>query len=180
MFGQSGSNSYLSACFYVSVNEKNKKGTPQRHALYSNLALFYLFFALNFAHLARCAAAIRSRAAADNLRRPPFLPTPLNAAIARSSLSRSFFNCATIAPRSVICILTYRGRFNNKQTHDIERWPFGEYNSLPRTQIHYGPGHLSRWIVVGRIHPAAPVAIPFSRSIGFRDRAYSIRLRQVA
>src|SRR5690349_9341391 len=83
-----------------------KKGTRQRRCPYFERVLLYLFFALTFVHLARCAAAIRSRAAADNLRRPPpprDPPTPFNAAIARSSLSRSFFNCATTAPRSVIC-----------------------------------------------------------------------------
>ena len=52
----------------------------------------------------RCAAAIFSRAAAESLRLPPpeLLLLPLNATIARSSLSRSSFNCATTAPRSVI------------------------------------------------------------------------------
>ena len=69
------------------------------------------FFALNFAHLARCAAAILARAAAESLRvPPPDLPaTPLNASIALSNFARSAFNCATIALKSAIsCSLSYR------------------------------------------------------------------------
>ena len=68
-------------------------------------SLYRTLFFLNFAHLARCAAAIRSRAAAESVRLPlppEFLVLPLNAAIARFSLSRSFFNVASTAPRSVI------------------------------------------------------------------------------
>lgn len=68
------------------------------------------FFALNFAQRARCALAIRWRAAAESLRFPvlprrPLVEPWLSAAIARSSLSRSFFNCANTALRSVIVLL---------------------------------------------------------------------------
>jgi hypothetical protein len=59
---------------------------------------YLAFFALNFAHLARCAAAILSRAAAESLRGPRLPPpdfpaTLLNASIALSSFARSCFNC---------------------------------------------------------------------------------------
>ena len=67
---------------------------------------YLAFFALNFAHLALCAAAILSRAAAERrcVPRPPldFPATPLNASIALSNFARSAFNCASTAPRSTI------------------------------------------------------------------------------
>jgi hypothetical protein len=75
---------------------------------------YLAFFALNFAHLARCAAAILARAAADSLwgpRLPPpdFPATILNASIALSNFARSAFNCATTALKSAIsCSLSYR------------------------------------------------------------------------
>lgn len=77
----------------------------------------YLFFALNFAHLARCAAAILSRAAADSLRlRPPALDfpvRPLNASIALSNFARSAFNCTITIFRSGIDFnFLTRARFN--------------------------------------------------------------------
>lgn len=94
-------------------------------------SLIYLpFFALNFAHLARCAAAILSRAAAESLRVPPPPPelpaTPLNAAIALSNFARSAFNWATIAPRSAIRVRFLReGRFDYSGFHHTPGsiWP---------------------------------------------------------
>ena len=78
-----------------------------------DLDISYLpfFFALNFAHLARWAAAILARAAAESFRLPPPLElpvTPLNAAIALSNFERSAFNCSSTAPRSVIGLTFYR------------------------------------------------------------------------
>jgi len=59
---------------------------------HNSCGLVYRFFALNLAHRARCASAIRAREGADILRQPPppLLPTPLNAAIARSSFVSLF------------------------------------------------------------------------------------------
>jgi hypothetical protein len=81
--------------------------------------VYYLaFFALNFAHLARCAAAILARADAERLRFPPALPldfpaTLLNASIALYNFERSAFNCANTAPRLAnSCRFPLRGRFN--------------------------------------------------------------------
>jgi hypothetical protein len=66
-----------------------------------NITNYFPFFALNFAHLARCAAAILSRAAAESLRvprrpAPEFPATPLKASIALSNFARSAFNCASL------------------------------------------------------------------------------------
>jgi hypothetical protein len=75
---------------------------------------YLAFFALNFAHLARCAAAILARAAAESLRFPLPLPPdfparPLNTAIALSNFTRSTFNCDSTAPRSGIWFLLSTG-----------------------------------------------------------------------
>ena len=75
---------------------------------------FFAPFTLTFAHLARWASAIFLRAAADNVRLPEVAtialarlgPTkPLSASMARFSRSRSCFNCASTATRSVIRFL---------------------------------------------------------------------------
>jgi hypothetical protein len=78
---------------------------------------FCPLLARTFAHLARCAAAILLRAEGDKVRFPPgpfldavpeLIPTtPLNAEIALSSCARSFFNCSSTAPRSVIWFLSW-------------------------------------------------------------------------
>jgi hypothetical protein len=86
--------------------------------LHCNITNYLAFFALNFAHLARCAAAILARAAAESLwvpRLPPpdFPATLLNASIALSNFARSAFNCATTALRSAISFcFPHRGRFD--------------------------------------------------------------------
>lgn len=62
--------------------------------LFAELCPIFTFFTLNFAHLARCAAAILARAAAESLRLPPpldFPARPLNTAIALSNFARSAF-----------------------------------------------------------------------------------------
>src|SRR3974377_2318736 len=75
------------------------------------LVYYLAFLALNFAHLARCAAAILARAAAESLRVPPDFPaTPLNASIALSNFARSAFNCDNIAPKSAILSAFFTGR----------------------------------------------------------------------
>jgi hypothetical protein len=84
--------------------------------VFCSILVYFLFFALNFAHLARCAAAILARAADERVRVPcPALPdfpaTPLNASIALSNFARSAFNCSTIAPKSAISYsLSYPGK----------------------------------------------------------------------
>src|SRR5215471_3643647 len=105
----------LSRCLQI-VSEHPKNKIPRTSSRDAGLSLNYLylaFFALNFAHLARCAAAILSRAAAESLRIPrpaplDFPATPLNASIALSNFARSAFNCATTALRSaILCSLSY-------------------------------------------------------------------------
>ena len=81
----------------------NKNGHTVWHALKLRLIYYRALFFLNFAQRFLCAAAILSRAPADSLRLAPEVPVlPLNAAIARFSLSRSFFNVASTAPRFII------------------------------------------------------------------------------
>ena len=68
------------------IAQQTRKGTPDSMPLIQRVLFPYraLFF-LNFAHLARCAAAILSRAAAESLRLPllpPLLKIPLKAAMA--------------------------------------------------------------------------------------------------
>ena len=115
----------------------HKKGLADWHAHKLPRDFYGAFFALNFAHLLRCAAAILSRAAADIFRLGPLpaeLPlSPLNTAIARSSLSRSCFNCTTTAPISVISYLPVGMDLNN-QNHtggvDHSRHPLSESRGL--------------------------------------------------
>jgi len=64
---------------------------------------FFTLDLAHFAHLALCAAAIRSRAATESLRLPRLPAAPLNAAIARLSLSGSFLNCRCTAPTARFC-----------------------------------------------------------------------------
>jgi hypothetical protein len=104
----------LSWCLYSRNKNLSSRGSRKRASstdlpFESATGTRYVpFFPLNFAQRARCASAIRLRAAAESLRLPglppPALPptTPLNAAIARSSFARSSFNCSNTAPRSVI------------------------------------------------------------------------------
>jgi hypothetical protein len=95
------------------------------------LSVYYrAFFALDFAHLARCAAAILARAAAESFRLPlpsPDVPaTPLNASIAFQprTLCLQLRYYRTYVSHSYS--LSYRGRFdcNFHHTEANPRTPF--------------------------------------------------------
>ena len=145
---QNGDRSNLRAGILACLIQEHWSNAPRAHKTKARtiewcrasaeLSNYLAFFALNFAHLARCAAAILSRAAAESLRvpcpRPPEFPaTPINASIALSNFARSAFNCATTALRLAIGFhFPLRGRF------DCSRLPS------------YGVMYLKIMIAVGR------------------------------
>lgn len=112
------------------------KGTPVGMPS-SPVIVFYAAFladAFTFAHLARCAAAIFLRAAADidRLIRLPFVdwPVPLFTSLLKTSiallrLERSSFNCSNTSPRFVIDLLSL-GKIRLRVNESYSKLPVPE------------------------------------------------------